>query len=52
MRKGDSVKKRVGQQAAGQLPDVPDRAPSHCSQCNQVGHNRTTCDQRAPFRFQ
>jgi hypothetical protein len=52
MRKGDRVKKRVGQQAAGQLPDVADRAPQRCSQCNQVGHNRTTCGQHTPFPFQ
>jgi hypothetical protein len=51
IRTGERVKRRVGQQAAGMLPDVPERAPQRCGQCNQVGHNRAMCGEVAQFPF-
>jgi hypothetical protein len=30
---------------AGALDDVPDNAPQRSTQCGNVGHNRTTCDE-------
>jgi len=40
---------RLGPQLSGQCVlkegDVPDNAPQCCTQCGNVGHNRTTCNE-------
>jgi len=40
IRKGE--KKAKGLQRGA---EVPDNAPQRCTQCGNVGHSRTTCDE-------
>jgi len=47
IRKGERKARGLqrGVQMAGALGDVPDNAPQRCTQCGNVGHNRTTCNE-------
>ena len=47
IRKGERKARGLqrGVQMAGALGDVPDNAPQRCTQCGNVGHNRTNCNE-------